>query len=334
MIAASLAGKRIAITGSTGFVGTALVERLLRSVPDCELILLVRDGRRTPAARRVEKELLKNDAFDRLREQHAAADSTETFKEMTARRITTVSGDVSSDGLGLGPDDRSIWSTADVIIHSAATVSFDSPLDRAVEINLLGPTRIAALCHELDVTPHLVAVSTCYVAGNRRGHAPEELVSEGPFDMGLSWQAEVAAARRLKGDTEALSRQPVRLVEFRKAARAELGAAGAPALAAKTEQLRERWVKAAADRGRDRQGRQPRVAGRVRLHQGARRAGAHRFEGQRAGVDRAAVDHRVGVGRAQAGLDPRIPHGRAGDHLVCPRACSRNSPGCPRARST
>ncbi|MGB0148518.1 MAG: SDR family oxidoreductase, partial [Ilumatobacteraceae bacterium] len=50
MIAQSLSKRRIAITGSTGFVGTALVERLLRGVPDCELILLVRDGRRTPAA--------------------------------------------------------------------------------------------------------------------------------------------------------------------------------------------------------------------------------------------------------------------------------------------
>ena len=69
VIAEGLAGKRIAITGSTGFVGTALVERLLRGVPECELILLVRDGRRTKAAQRVEKELLKNDAFDRLREQ-------------------------------------------------------------------------------------------------------------------------------------------------------------------------------------------------------------------------------------------------------------------------
>ncbi|MEO6570381.1 MAG: HAD-IB family phosphatase [Ilumatobacteraceae bacterium] len=243
MIAASLAGKRIAITGSTGFVGTALVERLLRSVPDCELILMVRNGRRTPAATRVEKELLRNDAFDRLREHHARPDSAETFQQMTARRITTVAGDVSTDGLGLDPDDRATWSTADIIIHSAATVSFDSPLDRAVEINLLGPTRLVTTCHELGVTPHLVAVSTCYVAGNRRGNAPEELVSEGPFDMGLSWQAEVAAARRLKGDTEAISRRPDQLVRFRKEARAELGAAGAPAIAAKTEQRRERWVK-------------------------------------------------------------------------------------------
>src|SRR6188508_1226588 len=104
MIAEALAGKRIAITGSTGFVGTALVERLLRSVPDCELVLLVRDGKRTPAARRVQRELLKNDAFDRLRASCAAGD--ETFDEMAARRITTIAGDVSTDGLGLSDADR------------------------------------------------------------------------------------------------------------------------------------------------------------------------------------------------------------------------------------
>ena len=71
MIAEALAGKRIAVTGSTGFVGTALVERLLRGVPGCELVLLVRAGKRTTAADRVKREILKNNAFDRLRESHA-----------------------------------------------------------------------------------------------------------------------------------------------------------------------------------------------------------------------------------------------------------------------
>ena len=42
MIPEALAGKRLAITGTTGFLGTALVERLLRCVPDVELVLLVR----------------------------------------------------------------------------------------------------------------------------------------------------------------------------------------------------------------------------------------------------------------------------------------------------
>src|SRR5215211_763365 len=242
VIAEALARTRIAITGSTGFVGTALVERLLRSVPDCELVLLVRAGKRSSPARRVERELLRNDAFDRLRTMHREAGG-ETFEEMTARRVTTIAGDVSTDGLGLSEADRAVMASCDVVIHSAAAVSFDSPLDAAVEINLLGPTRIANLLNEMGVTPHLVSVSTCYVAGNRRGTAPEELVSAGPFDLGLSWQAEVAAARRVRGDAEATSREPKRLVAFRAEARTELGAAGAPALAAKTEQRRERWVR-------------------------------------------------------------------------------------------
>ena len=238
VIAESLAGKRIAITGSTGFVGTALVERLLRQVPECELVLLVRAGRRSSAEQRVQREILRNDAFDRLR----TAFGREGFEEIAARRVRTITGDVGTDGLGLDETDRAVLAGCDIVIHSAAAVAFDSPLDSAVEVNLLGPSRIVTLLNELGVTPHLVAVSTCYVAGNRRGRAPEELVAAGPFDLGLSWKAEVAAARRLRSDAEAESRRPEVLARFHDEARAELGAAGAPALAAKTEQRRERWV--------------------------------------------------------------------------------------------
>ncbi len=239
MIAQSLAGKRIAITGATGFVGTALVERLLRGVPDCTIVLLIRPGKRTTAADRLRREILKNDAFDRLRAELGGAGP---FDEMAARRVQVIEGDVSNDGLGLSEADRQILATCDIVIHSAAAVAFDSPLDRAVEINLMGPTRVAQTLQSLDSTAHLVAVSTCYVAGNRRGRAPEELVSDGPFDLGISWRTEVAASRRLRSDTEAASRTPERLAHFRSEARRELGAAGGPALGGKTEQLRTRWV--------------------------------------------------------------------------------------------
>jgi HAD superfamily hydrolase (TIGR01490 family) len=243
MIAESLSGRRIAITGATGFVGTALVERLLRNAPGCELFLIVRGGRRG-AASRIKREILNNDAFDRLRDE--LADTAEPFDVMVARRVHALDGDISVDGLGLSESDRATLATCDIVIHSAAAVAFDSPLDSAVEVNLLGPVRLAATLNELHANsptkPFLVAVSTCYVAGNRRGTAPEQLVSEGPFDIGLDWRAEVASARRLRGDIEAASRTPQALEKFRKDARQELGAAGAPALAAKTEQLRDRWV--------------------------------------------------------------------------------------------
>ena len=57
---------------------------------------------------------------------------------------------------------------------------------------------------------------------------------------------------------------------------------------------------------------------------------------------RATVDHRVGTRRTEAGLDPRLPHGRAGDHLLRPRTAQRvprrpgghgrRHPGRPRRR--
>ena len=42
----------------------------------------------------------------------------------------------------LNDADRATFLSCDIVIHSAAAVAFDSPLDSAVEINLLGPTRI------------------------------------------------------------------------------------------------------------------------------------------------------------------------------------------------
>lgn len=238
MIADSLAGKRLFVTGTTGFLGTNLLERLLRSVPDCELVLLVRAGRRSTVEQRLAREILKNDAFDRLRTELGK----DGFAEMTARRITAVAGDVGRDGLGLDAAGRELFASCDTIIHSAATVSFDSPLDAAVEVNLMGPTRIATLCNELGVTPHLVAVSTCYVAGNRRGSAPEILVDESPFFVDVDWRGEVEGARRARLDADAESRTPEKLEKFRADARRELGAAGTPLLAEKTEGLRIAWV--------------------------------------------------------------------------------------------
>src|SRR4029078_6451309 len=84
MIRESLANKRIAITGSTGFVGTALVERLLRAVPECTLVLLVRPSKRHDATERVRREIFKKDDFDRLRAE--LKDTDEPFEAVGARR--------------------------------------------------------------------------------------------------------------------------------------------------------------------------------------------------------------------------------------------------------
>ena len=188
------------MTGSTGFLGTALVERLLRSVPDCELVLLVRPNRRNSAERRVQREIFRNDAFDILRSQWG-----DDFEDICQQRVSVISGDVTSEGLGLDQAGRQLFVSCDVVIHSAATVSFDSPLDSSIEINLLGPNRVVDVLKEASATPHLIAVSTCYVAGNRRGAANEEFLAGTPFQVDVDWRAEVEAARRTRADLDARS---------------------------------------------------------------------------------------------------------------------------------
>ncbi len=248
-IRAALAGKRFFVTGATGFLGTALVERILRTVPDAQVVVLVRPGRRASAAERASREILRNDCFDRLRGELA-----DRFEAEITNRLTAVSGDVSRDGLGLDDEGRSLLASCDVVVHCAATVSFDAPLDQAVEINLLGPARVAqALAAARDDVAradvrraegvHMIAVSTAYVAGTHQGEAKEELLSESRFSLEVDWTAEVEAARRRRQDLEAESRRPAVLGTFAKGAREELGAAGDHLLAARAERLRDEWIK-------------------------------------------------------------------------------------------
>ncbi len=259
-VATALAGKRILVTGATGFLGTALVERLVRSIPSCQVVVLVRPTRRSDASDRLKREILRNDCFDRLREELGTS-----FDGVMAGRVTALAGDVSTDGLGLESAGIDTLATCDVVVHSAASVAFDAPFDTAVEVNLLGPSRVAgaieaAATRRAELSPgsaatHLVSVSTAYVAGTHQGFASETLASEAvrtspssrthsTVTTEVDIPAEIAAARRLRADLQAESRRAARLRAFEAAARRELGAAGPHLVAEKAEKLREDWVHA------------------------------------------------------------------------------------------
>ena len=268
-LASALAGQRILVTGATGFLGTALVERLLRSVPDCSVAVLVRPGRRASAAARAEREILRNDCFDRLRTELG-----EAFEETASSRLVAVAGDVGKDGLGLDDEGRRLLAMTDVVVHCAAAVAFDAPLDSAVEVNLLGPARVAAVIEEVQASrraehpdrapTHLVTVSTAYVAGTHQGNATETLSTDAmrsgartrthtTVTTEVDIDAEVNFARRLRADLEAESRRPAALERFTKAARGELGSAGTHLLAERAEKLRDQWVRdQLVDAGRSR----------------------------------------------------------------------------------
>src|SRR3569623_3413743 len=68
-------GKGVLLTGSTGFLAKAVMEKMLRDLPDIgQIFLLIRhrvkaDGSRVEPRERLREEILRNSAFARLREQ-------------------------------------------------------------------------------------------------------------------------------------------------------------------------------------------------------------------------------------------------------------------------
>jgi len=59
--------------------------------------------------------------------------STQAFDDFIKEKIIPIQGDLTIDGLGISPEDKSqLIENLDVIINSAASVRFDDPLLEAL----------------------------------------------------------------------------------------------------------------------------------------------------------------------------------------------------------
>src|SRR6266542_1624051 len=95
-IRAGLAGKRVLLTGVTGFLGQALFERLLSDFPETRLVLLVRPQPGTTARERAE-ELIQRPVFNSARARLGAEALAAAFEE----RVEVLEGDVVGELPGL-----------------------------------------------------------------------------------------------------------------------------------------------------------------------------------------------------------------------------------------
>ncbi|BDI23709.1 HAD-IB family hydrolase [Herbiconiux sp. L3-i23] len=230
-----LGNAHILLTGATGFVGQAILERLLTDHPGTTISVLVRAKGSTPAQTRVDK-LLRKTVFGPWRE----AVGDEEAARILSERVRVVEGDL--DGIPALPDDL------DIVLHSASTVSFDPPIDKAFDTNVGGAIGLYGALAASKSDPHVVHISTAYVNGARKG-----LVTEKAVDHDVDWKLEYDIAKQARERVEFDSRQPEALRRFLHTARQQHGKVGPRAVAEAAETLRREFVDAQlVDHGRTR----------------------------------------------------------------------------------
>lgn len=217
-----LAGKRILLTGVTGFVGEALLHRILEDLPETRVVVLVRRKGSLTAEARIEQ-LLGKPIFEGVRE------ATGGVSGLMAARIAVVEGDLT--------DPPELPRDLDVVIHCAGDVSFDPPIHVAFETNVLGTERLLKRLLSSSPGAHYVHVSTAYVSGRRRGAIPE-----GPVEHETDWRTEARWGLAMRDRIEEASRSPSVLARLRKQAEREHGRAGPITTAQDAERRRREWV--------------------------------------------------------------------------------------------
>jgi nucleoside-diphosphate-sugar epimerase len=227
------AAPNVLLTGSSGFLGKVVLGRLLACGADFgKLILLLRAADDAAAAQRVREEIAGSEAL-------GPGGPARLEEGLASGRIAVSAADLSLDGLGGGG--REGWGEVDAVVHCAATVSFEEPLDRAIETNALGPVRLLEAVRDAGADPHFVHVSTAYAAECRTDRVTESEYAH-PAVAGLDLEETLEAARGWRDAAEAGSREPDMARRFAAAAGRDAATRSGLDAGERAETLRARWV--------------------------------------------------------------------------------------------
>ncbi|XP_077300594.1 putative fatty acyl-CoA reductase CG5065 [Arctopsyche grandis] len=147
------AGATVFITGATGFLGKAMVEKLLRSCENIDCIYILMRSKYGNSVEQRFKDFLKNMVFDKIR----------NMKPELLEKIKPIQGDVSELNIGLSLSDQELLSEkVNIVIHSAATIRFVETFSDALNLNTLATKRLLDLSHRFKNLKSFVYVSTAY----------------------------------------------------------------------------------------------------------------------------------------------------------------------------
>ncbi|MCE5214860.1 MAG: AMP-binding protein [Methanobacterium sp.] len=155
----------VLITGATGFLGTQIIQRLLNETK-YEIMVLVRGEDKLTALNRLKRAWWE---FSDL-------------KSAIGQRIYLLNGDITQNQLALTDDQyENLITSVTHIIHTAADLRLNAPLEDLRKTNREGTINILQLAHKIHKKGKLIRfshVSTAYVAGRRKGYINEDSLTD------------------------------------------------------------------------------------------------------------------------------------------------------------
>lgn len=164
-------GKKIFLTGGTGFLGKIFIEKLLRSCGGLDKIYLLMREKKGVAPKERLDEMLKGPLFEKMKLL------TPNFME----KLVVVNGDCEKPNLGLSDEFLKVLKNEiNCVFHCAATVRFDEHIRKATYINVRGVMDLLKIAKEMRCLKSFVYVSTAY------SHCTKKNIDEVFYDTPVS----------------------------------------------------------------------------------------------------------------------------------------------------
>jgi thioester reductase-like protein len=147
------------MTGFPGFLGSALLPRLLARREGVRAVCLVQPKYMSMAKQRVEE--------------------LEGAHPHMIDRVELMEGDITAPNLGIDPAARGALESVNEVWHLAAVYDLTVAQGIAHKVNVEGTARVLEFCQSRPRFSRLQYVSTCYVSGRYQGEFTEDALDEG-----------------------------------------------------------------------------------------------------------------------------------------------------------